>query len=350
MIAAPTIAPPRLDQPLSNEQRAAIVLISIGPDHAAMLAKLLGIHAMRRIRRALTDLPHVPETAVFAAFADFITQLDYMRDGLRGGERQAAKMLSEVLGEQLVKEIMKPSVETDPGTAVWTAFGELDPDVIAEFAGRQHGAVAAILLHKLPPTVVPEVLGLMPPNIAVEAIGLLSRSDNPSDAAIAIAERLVERDLLATAGDPLSDPKIVMIGETLGTLPRELREAALKRLDAEDETRAAAIRSALLQIDDIPRRLPTRAVQVVFKDMPRDILVKGLAAANFQAPKVSEFLLGNIAQRMADTFREEIGELPDMDASGQDRAIGAFIREMLSLARSEAITLLPPPTEEERAA
>lgn len=332
---------------LTGIQRAAIILVSLGQEHAETLAKLLGIEAMRRIHHALTEMPQVPEREVFAALADFITQLERMQDGLRGGQRQAAQLLGDVLGEALMSEIMKPIHDSGPITEVWTAFGELDPETIAEFVGRQHGAVAAILLYKLPSSLVPEVLGLMPSDVAVEAIGLMSRAENPSEAALDVAERLVERELLASATDPSSDPKIIMIGETLGTLPRDLRDAALARLDKEDEVRAAAIRSTLLRIEDLPKRLPTKSIQVVFKEVDKTILMEGLAAAGSMAPEVKDFLLGNIAQRMADTYREEISEMKEMDASEQDRAIGALVRELLGLARRELITLLPPPQADE---
>jgi flagellar motor switch protein FliG len=128
-------------------------------------------------------------------------------------------------------------------------------------------------------------------------------------------------------------------------LPRELRDAALTRLEAEDEVRAAAIRSTLLRIEDLPLRLPTKSVQAVFREVGRDILIKGLSAIGSTTPDVSTFLLGNIAQRMADQFREDIAALPEMDDGEKDRATGALVREILGLSRRGTLTLVPMPEE-----
>lgn len=325
---------------LTREQRAAVVLVSLGPEQAQTLADQLGVDAMRRIRDALTDMPFVSQEEMLAAFAEFITQLNIWSAGMRGGKKEAMDLLTKALGETLVEQIRGPVVEVEEPSDVWSDFNALDSQVIADFVSQQHGAVSALIFHKLASDRIPEVLGLMESSAAVEAIGHLSRPDDPSPAALAVAERMIQDRLLTQDTDPTSDPKVIMIGETLGTLPRDLRDAALTRLDQEDAVRAQAIRAALLQIEDIPKRLPTKAVQVLFRDLDRTIMVNGLAAVKIDTPEVSEFLLGNIAQRMADQYRTDIDALGEMDGATKDRAIGALVREILGLSRRGDIELM----------
>lgn len=329
---------------LTPEQRAAVVLVSLDPDHAQPLAEQLGLPAMRRIHDALSSLQHVPQEDMLAAFADFITQLGNFKDGLRGGKDESLALLRKALGEPLVEKLAAPA--TNEARTVWTQLAEMETPAVAEFIGGQHGAVAAIMLHKLPGELVPEILGLMPKESAVEAIGLLSRAEDPSEAAIKVAERIVENEMLGSnSGDPTKDPKIIMLGETLGTLPSGLRDAALTRLEEEDEVRAAAVRATLLRIEDIPVRLPAKSVQVIFREVEKEALIKGLSAVGTKNPEVSDFLLGNIAQRMADQYREQIAELPEMSDPLQDKAIGGLVREILGLSRRGDLALLPSQTE-----
>jgi flagellar motor switch protein FliG len=331
---------------LTPEQRAAVVLVSLEPEQAKPLAEQLGMPAMRRIRTALQDMPFISQEEVLAAFAEFITQLMSWRNGLRGGERESLDLLTKALGETLVEKIRGPIVYVEPPSDIWAEFGQLDPEIVAEYVDKQHGSVAALMLNRLPVDRIPVVLGLMSPDSAVEAIAQLSRPNDPVPAATAVAERMIKMQLLDGVVDPSSDPKIIMIGETLGTLPRDLRDAALTRLEQQDEIRAAAIRSTLLRIEDLPLRLPTKSVQAVFREVGREILIKGLAAIEGTAPEVSSFLLGNIAQRMADQFREDIAALPEMDDGTKDRAIGGLVREILGLSRRGTVTLNPMPEEE----
>ena len=326
---------------LTPEQRAAVVLVSLKPEQAQPLAEMLGVEAMRKIQGALAGLPHLSEEEVLAAFADFITQLTSWRSGLRGGEAESFDLLTKALGDALVEKIRPRRGQTNGKLDVWGKAGLLDPEVVGDYLGAQHPSVAAIILDRLPPDRVPEILSHMPKDRAVEAIGCLSKPGDPLPAAVEIAERLVEQELVGANQDLSKDPKINMIGETLGTLPSALREAALSRLSEVDDVRAAAIKASLLKIEDIPLRLPSKSVQVVFRDIGRDVLIRGLKALEAEAPEVSTFLLGNIAQRMADTYREEMTTMAELAGSEKDRAIGGLVREILGLSRRGAITLIP---------
>lgn len=326
---------------LTPEQRAAVVLVSLQPEQAQPLAEMLGVEAMRKIQGALAGLPHLSEEEVLAAFADFITQLASWRSGLRGGEAESFDLLTKALGDALVEKIRPRQKKVSQDLGVWGRAGQLDPETIGEYVGAQHPTIAAIILDRLPADRVPEVLSNMPSERAVEAIGQLSQPDEPAPAAVEITERMVELELLGANVDLSNDPKIAMLGETLGTLPSALREAALTKLQEVDDVRAAAIKASLLRIEDLPLRLPTKSVQVVFRDVGREILVRGLKALGNEAPEVSTFLLGNIAQRMADTYREEMAAMADLEGAEKDRAIGNMVREILGLSRRGAIELIP---------
>lgn len=326
---------------LTPEQRAAVVLVSLQPEQAQPLAEMLGVDAMRRIQAALARLPHISEEEVLAAFADFITQLTAWRSGLRGGEAESFDLLTKALGDALVDKIRTIPKATKSTLSVWERAGQLEPEVTGDYLGTQHPTVAALVLDRLPDDRVPEILASMPTERAVETIGHMSQPGDPVPAAIEIAEKLIEQDLLGNNVDLSSDPKIAMIGETLGTLPSALREAALTKLEEVDDVRAAAIRASLLKIEDLPLRLPSKSVQVIFRDVSRDILIRGLKALDENTPEVSTFLLGNIAQRMADKYREEMAQMPAIEGSEKDRAIGNLVREVLGLSRRGAISLIP---------
>jgi len=149
------------------------------------------------------------------------------------------------------------------------------------------------------------------------------------------------------APDLSKDPRLEEVGEILGSLPRSLRDAALKKLDEADIDRASAVRKALLSLEDIPHRLPTRGVQTVFREVEPEILLAGLAAASQDVPEASDFLLGNISQRMADQYRDNMANLSLDTQRERDKAIGALLREFLSLSRRGQITLIERDTNQD---
>lgn len=330
--------------PLTAEQRAAVVFVSLEPDMAENLADRLGPDAVERVKRALQSLSHVPREELLGAFALFLTELEARRGGLLAGEARAASLLRKVLGELPDPDLMDEPKRKRPQLkgSIWKRFVRLEPELISTYIEKQGATLGAIMLSRLPAESVAEVLSLLPQDISVEIIDIMAREAQPTEAAFDVVENMIAEDLLSEGSDVSKDPKLALIGEMLGTLPRTLREAALTRLKETDEERAGVVRSKLLSLDDIPQRLPTRSVQVIFRDISSDVLIPGLKASLARSPEVAEFLLSNITQRMADKFREEIELYADMDARALDKASAGLLREILSLNRKGAITLTGP--------
>lgn len=336
---------------LTPEQQAAVVLVSLEPDAAQPIADRLGPIGVQRVKTVLNGLAHVPREDLLAAFAVFLTELDTRVGGLQGGRGRAMSLLKSALGNGFESSMsfgadvqdaeMVTSVQT-----IWEKFANLEPQVISDYIAAQAPALGALMLDNLPRPKMAEVLSDLDDEKSVNLIAYLASDKQPRDAAVRAAEMMIEADLLTGTPDLSKDPRLEAVGEVLGTLPRGLREAALKRLDDADIDRAAAVRKALLSLDDIPTRLPTRGVQTIFREIEASILLPGLAAATQDAPEAADFLLGNISQRMADQYRENMAEIELKDRAASDKAVGALLREILSLNRRGMITLTEKPKDD----
>lgn len=334
--------------PLTPEQRAAVVFVSLDREVAEDMANRLGPSAIERVKTALQSLSHIPREELLGAFAMFLTELESRRGGLLAGEARAATLLRSVLGELPDPDLIDEPTRKAPiikGT-IWKRFARLDPEMIAGYVEKQGATLGAVMLSRLPGEAVAEVLSALSQDLSVDIIDLMARETQPTEAAYDVVEKMIADDLLSEGADMSKDPKLTMIGEMLGALPKSLREAALNKITTTNEERANVVRSKLLSLDDIPDRLPTRSVQVIFRDIDSDVLVPGLKAAGVRSPEVVEFLLSNITQRMADRFRDEIDRYADMDARAIDKASANLLREILSLNRRGAIALAGPSADE----
>jgi len=341
-----------MNNTLTPEQQAAVVLVSLAPESAQPIADILGTEGLRRVKSTLDGLSHVPRKELLSAFAVFLTELNDRIGGLQGGKGRAHSLLASALGPELAGSIAAP-LEIDfplmsaaPQT-IWDQFANTETSALAAFIGDQAAPLAALMVSQLPPPKMAEILSELEETLSVDVIACLAKDSQPSAIALQTAETMVEAYLLNGATDLSKDPRLEEVGEILGSLPRSLRDAALEKLDATDVDRAAAVRKALLSLEDIPERLPTRGVQTIFREVNPDILLAGLAAASAEVPEASDFLLGNISQRMAEQYRESMAALNLETQSDRDKAIGALLREILSLSRSGQITLLERPSKED---
>ena len=330
--------------PLTPEQRAAVVFVSLEPEMADDMAQRLGPDAVRRVREALQSLSHVPRQDLLGAFAMFLAELEQRRGGLIAGEARAANLLRSVLSPQSYSAalgVVKPVKKTD-NASVWSQVEDLDADLIADFMVRNDAAVGSIVLSRLSGQMVSEILGILPQGLAVKLIAMMARDSDPKPVAVKVVEDMISEELLTSATDLSNDPKLIQVGEMLGTLDRGRRDAALEAIGQSDAARADVVRAKMLSFDDIPSRLPTRSVQVIFRNIDDAIVTAGLKAAGTLAPDAAEFLLSNITQRMSDKIREDIDAVPDQTEKAQGKAIAALLREILRLNSEGEIALTSP--------
>lgn len=330
---------------LTPEQQAAVVLVSLSPEAAQPIADKLGTEGLRRVKATLDGLSHVPRKELLSAFAVFLTELNTRIGGLQGGRARALSLMETAIGSDLARSLSDAPFAEDAVLAaapedVWGQFADLESSKIAAYISQQAPPLGALMVSQLPSAKMAEILSELEEGKSVDLISCLAKDSQPSKAALKTAEAMVLMNLLNGAPDLSKDPRLEEVGEILGSLPRGLRDAALKKLDEADVDRAAAVRKALLSLEDIPERLPTRGVQTVFREVDADVLLAGLAAASVDEPEASDFLLGNISQRMADQYRESMAELKLETQTDRDRAIGALLREILGLSRRGQITLV----------
>lgn len=162
-------------------------------------------------------------------------------------------------------------------------------------------------------------------------------------------EKLVRKNCLEVAEVSTNDAAIDYTAELLSMVSKDKRDKLLLDLENSDGERAKAIRKGMLTFGDLPVRLPTSAIQIIFKDFPKDDLLLALQAGGTESAESVEFLMANISQRMAERMKEEIETLPEQTPAESDKAINNFMGYVTSLHRSEKIILVKAPVEEDAA-
>jgi len=118
-------------------------------------------------------------------------------------------------------------------------------------------------------------------------------------------------------------------------------------LTENDPENAKRIRDAMLTFEDLPARLPSSAIPILFKDMPVEKLQEALKAGSAQSPDTVEYLYANISQRMAGQFKEQVEELPDLSDKQADKAISGLMVFIGQLEKQGRVTLIKPAATEE---
>ena len=118
------------------------------------------------------------------------------------------------------------------------------------------------------------------------------------------------------------------------------RLLAFARLENASPALEREIRRIMFTYEDIPTRIAPRDVGLVIKSMDEATLMKAIKHGDAAAPGVSEFLLGNITQRLADRIRGDINDMAAISKKAGETAQADLIAAITKLAEAGSLNFV----------
>ena len=329
---------------LSQADKAAIVLVALGPDSASAILKEIGSTRLRRFARVLNDLDRVQNEVVDGVLAEFLDRLDDTQS-VTGGKEETKRFLSEVLERDQVAQIMS-DVES-ARRSVWSSLSDVDDARIAAWLQGEHPQVAAIALSRLTSIKAARVLEQFDAEAAQEIVLRLAQAQSASpDVAVRIGE-VVEREFLPKArkSQESQDPS-EMIGSMMNHISPQIRDTLLNHMTEEKPKLAEAVQKVMFTFENIVERVNPRDVGVISKSIDETVLLKALKGDDDVARAAADFFFGNMSKRLAERLRED---LEAMDAPRKKDIEGAraeIVAAIVDLRDREAIEMIEPDEDE----
>ena len=215
-------------------------------------------------------------------------------------------------------------------------------DTLLPVLEQESTEVAAVMLSKLPVPKAAELLGKLPGEKARRVAYAVSMTGNVDPETVrrigvSLANQLDGQPARAFTGTPVD-----RVGAILNVSPALTRDEVLKGLDEADAAFAEKVRKAIFTFLHIPSRLSPRDVPKVVRVVDQTRLVTAMAAAQAspEATEVAEFLLSNMAQRMAQGLREEAGQRGKVKDKEAEEAMNAIVAGIRQLEAAGELTLI----------
>lgn len=306
--------------PLSGEQKAAVVLLSLS-DHAkkALLAEMSDTEVMK-VLTAIKTLGIVDADVVQSLNSSFHDNIK-PNGGVVGEEVMADSIITHHLDSARLEALVKPQSD------VWARLENLPNELLVkQFAGENAGLVA-VVLSKLPQD---KLLNLLP----------LFSHDKARDILVAFTQlRPLSRDALEQVSNAL-DVTILsrleqmdnrtQLNKTVSLLERFEPHFAKDMLDSlkqEQPELAVSLQGQMLSIEKLMSYSQSQLFKLL-QDVPHNTLALALLD---EEPNVIEFYLHHLSQNASNMVQEEMDLLVSSDKS----VISAAKNEILALARSQ---------------
>ncbi|MFG6383291.1 MAG: flagellar motor switch protein FliG [Lachnospiraceae bacterium] len=308
-------------------QKAAILLIALGPEKSASIFKHLKEEEIEELTLEIANTRSIsPQTKedVLNEFYQVCLAQQYIAEG---GIGYAKELLEKALGEEKAQGVISKltaSLQVRPFEFV----RKTDPAQLLNFIQDEHPQTIAMILSYLSAGQAAMIIGSLLPEKQADVAKRIALMDRTSPDVIKEVERVLERKLSTLVNQ---DYTIVggvdAIVSILNTVDRGTEKHIMESLEIEEPELADEIRKKMFVFEDI-LLLDDRAIQRVLRDVDNNDLGIALKAAN---EDVQNVIFKNMSKRLATMIKEDMefmGPVRMKDVEEAQQKIVGIIRKL----------------------
>jgi flagellar motor switch protein FliG len=312
---------------MTGKQKAALLLISLGPDVSAAVYKYLNEEEIERLTLEISGVKKVESSVkeeIIEEFHNIALAQDYIS---QGGIGYAKTILEKALGKDHAQAIINrltSSLQVRPFDFARRA----DPSQILNFIQNEHPQTIALILSYLDAQQAGMILSSLPQEVQADIAKRIATMDSTSPEVISEIEAVLERKLSSTVTQDYTETGgIDAVVSVLNGVDRSTEKTILDALEIQDPELAEEIRKRMFVFEDIVT-LDNRSIQRIVRDSDNADLILSLKVSS---EEVKGILYRNMSQRMAESFQEEIdimGPVRLRDVEEAQSRIVATIRRL----------------------
>ncbi|WP_156289061.1 flagellar motor switch protein FliG [Oceanobacillus salinisoli] len=312
---------------LTGKQKAAILLISLGPDVSAQVYKHLTDEEIESLSLEISSVKKVDGSLkedVIDQFHQILVAQDYIS---QGGIGYAKTVLEKAFGSHEASGIINrltSSLQVRP----FDFARKADPQQLLNFIQGEHPQTIALVLSYLDSEQAAQILSALPQEMQADVAKRIATMDSTSPEIINQVEQVLERNLSSALTEDYTETGgLQAIVEVLNGVDRSTERTILDALEVQDPELADEIKKRMFVFEDIVI-LDNRAIQRVIREVENEDLRLSLKVAS---DEVKNIVFSNMSQRMAETFKEEMeymGPVRLVDVEEAQTRIVATIRRL----------------------
>ncbi len=312
---------------LNGVQKAAILLIALGPEKSAQIFKHLKEEEIEELTLEIANTrsisPNLKEEVIEEFYQVCLAQ-QYIAEG---GIGYAKELLEKALGDDKAQDVitkLTASLQVRP----FEFIRKTEPSQVLNFIQDEHPQTIAMILSYLSAGQASLIIGALPPEKQADVAKRIALMDRTSPEVIKEVERVLERKLSSLINQDYSIAGGVdAVVNILNTVDRGTEKRIMESLEIEEPELAEEIRKKMFVFEDI-LLLDDRAIQRVLRDVDNSDLGVALKGAN---DEVQSAIFKNLSSRLASMIKEDMefmGPVRMKDVEEAQQKIVGIIRKL----------------------
>ena len=287
---------------LSGMQKAAILLIALGPEKSSLIFKYLKEEEIEELTLEIANTRSVTPQVKDAIIDEFYGVCLAQQYIAEGGINYAKELLEKALGEDKAIDVISrltSSLQVRP----FEFIRRTEPQQLLTFIQDEHPQTIALILSYIPTQQAALILSALPPDRQSDVAKRIATMDRTSPDTIKDVENILETKLSSLVNQ---DYTIVggvdSVVDILNTVDRATEKHIVETLEVEDPELADEIRKKMFVFEDI-LLLDDRSIQRVLREVENNDLAMACKTANEQE---QDAIFRNLSSRLSTMIKEDM--------------------------------------------
>ena len=318
---------------LGRPEKAAAVLLAIGPDRAAAVLAHLTEEEVEQFTVEVAQLGNIPRAQLEAILTEFHTEAVAHQHLLSGGERQARELLRKLHGDEADEIVDRLLATTQQAPFHFLRLHE-HAEILQHLRDEHPQTIALVLAH-LPARLGAALLAGLEPAVqgaVATRLATLERADPEVVSRIeeSLRGRLGEVRRRSGRRDGVKE-----LADLLNQTDRSTERSIIGELEARDPALAERVRALMFVFEDLAS-LDDRALQEILRTVEPQVLATALKGVSGELREVIE---RNLSERARTTVTEEMDLLGQVRVRDVEEAQTTVVRAVHELEREGVVTL-----------
>ena len=287
---------------ISGLQKAAVLLIALGPERSANVFKHLKEDEIEELTLEIANTRNITPKVKDDVISEFYQVCLAQQYIAEGGINYAKEVLEKSFGADRAMDVIG-KLTASLQVKSFEFIRKTDASQLLNFIQDEHPQTIALILSYLSAAQSALILSALPPDRQADVAKRIAIMDRTSPEVIKEVEKVLESKLSSLVNqDYTIIGGVDAVVEILNTVDRGTEKHIMETLEIEEPELADEIRKKMFVFEDI-LLLDDRAIQRVLRDVDNGDLATALKGSN---EEVQNAIFNNLSKRLAAMIKEDM--------------------------------------------
>ncbi len=318
---------------LNGAEKAAVLLLALGPDYAKPIFDELDEIEIRQLSRAMSNLGAITQDMLDKLLVGFVTLLS-SNGSIAGNSESTERLLLSFLPGDRVDSIME-EIRGPAGRNIWEKLSNVQEDILASYFKNEYPQTVAVIMSKLATDHASRVLAVLPEELAMDVVQRMLSLEPVQKEILEKIESTLRVEFMSTLSHTQKRDSHEMMADVFNSFDRQTETRFLTALEDINREASDRIKELMFTFDDLIN-LDAPAIQSLLQSVDKNDLTLALKGANDTA---KELFFANMSARAAKMAKDDMDAMGPVRLSDVDEAQGRLVNTAKDMAAKGEIII-----------